>query len=99
MTRDELLASITYSSQEDILTAAAIYIEDWLDLASLYQLALENGLADEVESRLLIEKAKRQIIVQRFLDREMELIAKNKKVVVDSSEVTDFYNAFPDCLS
>ena len=99
MTRDELLASITYSSQEDILTAAAIYIEDWLDLASLYQLALENGLADEVESRLLIEKAKRQIIVQRFLDREIEPIAKNRKVVVDSSEVTDFYNAFPDCLS
>jgi len=99
LTRDELLASITYSSQEDILTAAAIYIEDWLDLASLYQLALENGLADEVESRLLIEKAKRQIIVQRFLDREIEPIAKNRKVVVDSSEVTDFYNAFPDCLS
>ena len=99
MTRDELLTSITCSSQEDILVAAAIYIEDWMDLASRYQLGLENGLADEVESRLLIEKAERQIIVQRFLDREMELIAKNKKVVVDSYEVTDFYNAFPDCLS
>ena len=96
LTRDELLASITYSSQEDSLTASAIYIEDWKDLAALYQLALEKDLAGEAESQLLIEKATRQIIVQRFLDREMEQVEKNRGFAVDSSEVSAFYSAFPD---
>ncbi|MCW8795617.1 MAG: hypothetical protein OQK67_00965 [Chlorobium sp.] len=96
LTRDELLASITYSSQEDSLTASGIYIEDWKDLAALYQLALEKGFADEAESKLLIEKATRQIIVQRFLDREIDQIEKKQGFAVDSSEVTAFYRAFPD---
>ncbi len=62
LSRDEVNASIEYSSSRDSLTMSAVYIEDWKDLASLYQLALENGINEGPEVRLLIEKALRQRI-------------------------------------
>ena len=96
LTRDELLASITYSSPEDSLTASAIYIEDWKDLASLYQLALEEGADEEPEVDMLIEKAARHIVVQRYIAGRMENAEKEGVYAVDSSEASAFYQEFSD---
>ena len=96
LTRDELLASISYTSREDSLTASAIYIEDWRDLAVLYQLALDDGMDKEPEARMLIDKATRQIIAQRFVDKRMRKAEKEGHFAVDSSAVGAFYREFPD---
>ncbi len=96
LTREELRASISYASQEDSLTVSAIYVEDWKALASLYQLALDDGIGEDAETRMLIEKATRQIIVQRFVDKRLKQAEKDRFFAVDSSDVKTFYREFPD---
>lgn len=96
LNRGEVLASISYSSPEDSLTASAIYIEDWKELASLYQLALDDGIDKDRDTQILIEKAARHIIVQRFVDQRMEKAEKEGLYVIDSSAVRAFYREFSD---
>ncbi|WP_287373797.1 hypothetical protein [Prosthecochloris sp.] len=94
LSRGELLASIDYSSSEDSLTASAIYIEDWKDIAALYQLALEEGIDKDPDARMLIEKATRHIVIQRFVDRKMDNAEKEGVYAIDSAEVSAFYQEF-----
>lgn len=96
LTRGELLASISYASPEDSLTVSAIYIEDWRDLAAMYQLALEDGVDKDPDTRMLIEKAARQITVQRFVDKKMGKGEAKGLFAVDSSAVSAVYREFPD---
>lgn len=98
LSRDEVLASISYSSPEDSLTVSAIYIEDWKDLAALYQLALEDGVDRDSDARMLIEKATRHIVVQCFVDQKMEQAGKQGLFAIDSSDVRAFYREFPDAF-
>ena len=96
LTRGELLASIDYASPQDSLTMSAIYIEDWRDLAALYQLALDENVDKEPETRMLAEKAMRQITVQRFVDSRMNRAEKEGMLAVDSAAVKAFYQEYPD---
>ena len=98
LSRSEVLASINYTSPEDSLTVSAIYIEDWKDLAVLYQLALENKIDKDPDARMLIEKAARHIVVQRFVDRKMGEARKDGLYAIDSSDVRAFYREFPDAF-
>lgn len=96
LTRDEVLASISYSSPEDSLIVSAIYIEDWKALALLYQLALEENIDKDPETERLIEKAKRTIVVQRFVDKRMEKAENDGLHAIDSSAAREFYHQFPE---
>lgn len=96
LSRDEVSASINYSSRQDSLTMSAVYIEDWKDLASLYLLALENGIGEDPDSKMLIEKAARHIIVQRFVDQKMKEASKEGLYTIDSSDVRAFYRKFSE---
>lgn len=96
LTRDEVLASINYFSPEDSLIVSAIYIEDWKALAFLYQLALEEGIDKDPVTRQLIEKATKNIVVQRFVDKRMEKAEEGGLHAIDSSAVREFYHKFPE---
>ncbi len=95
LTRDELLASISYRDARDSLTAASIYIEDWKEMAVLYQSALAAGVEEEGETQLLIRKAVRQITVQRYIDRMLSRASEEGAFAVDSDEIRAFYETFP----
>lgn len=99
LTRDEVLASISYSSPEDSLIVSAIYIEDWRSLALLYQLALEENIDKDPETKRLIEKAKRTIVVQRFVDKRMEKAENDGLHAIDSSAAREFYHQFPEMFT
>lgn len=99
LTRDEVLASISYSSPEDSLIVSAIYIEDWKALALLYQLALEENIDKDPGTKRLIEKAKRTIVVQRFVDKRMEKAENDGLHVIDSSAAREFYHQFPEMFT
>lgn len=96
LTRGELLASIGYDDAADSLVAASMFIEDWRDMAALYQSALEDGVDREPETRRLIETASRQITVQRFIDRKMADASGRGLFRIDASEVRAFYERHPD---
>ncbi len=98
LTRDEVVASIDYTSPEDSLTVSAIYIEDWKDLAALYQRALEEDIDKDRDTRILVEKATRHIIVQRFVDRMLKNAEKKGLFTIDSSAARAFYHEFPDAF-
>ncbi|MCG8345804.1 MAG: hypothetical protein MI685_11705 [Chlorobiales bacterium] len=99
LTRDEVLASISYSSPEDSLIVSAIYIEDWKSLALLYQLALEENIDKDPGTKRLIEKAKRTIVVQRFVDKRMEKAENDGLHAIDSSAAREFYHQFPEMFT
>ncbi|ASQ89547.1 hypothetical protein CHL67_00075 [Prosthecochloris sp. GSB1] len=98
LTRGELLASISFDGASDSLAAASMYIEDWRDMAALYQRALVDGVEREPETKLLIEKASRQITVQRFIDRKITAASANGLFRIDSSEVSAFYERHADAF-
>ena len=95
LTRGELLASISYRDSRDSLTATSIYIEDWKEMAALYQSASAAGVKEEAETRFLIRKAARQITVQRYIDRMMSRASEEGAFVVGSDEIRVFYETFP----
>jgi hypothetical protein len=93
LTRGELLSSIRYGSSGDSATASAIAIEDWKETASLYLMALENGQEQEPETRRLVERAKRQIVVQRYVASRIEKAWRTGRFSTDSAAVRQFFLA------
>ncbi|ACF12783.1 hypothetical protein Ctha_0312 [Chloroherpeton thalassium ATCC 35110] len=91
LTLSELQASIQYASPKDSATAAAIYIEDWKHTAALYDLACQANIESDPLAQVLLEKAKRRIFVQRFVDIEMKKAEAKGAFRVDSIEVSAYY--------
>ncbi|MBC8042812.1 MAG: peptidyl-prolyl cis-trans isomerase [Rhizobacter sp.] len=90
LTTSDLHRSIHFTTPEDSATAAAIYIEDWLASASLYEQALEDGQAQDTLTQLLIEKSRRLVTVQQYLERKFSA-ERNGKLKVDSAEVKTYF--------
>lgn len=90
LTATDLQLSIRFTSPEDSATASAIYIEDWLASASLYEQALESGQAQDTLTALLIEKSRRLITVQQYLGRKFAA-ERNGKLKADSAEVKAYF--------
>jgi len=93
LTLSELHASIEYAPAKDSATAAAIYIEDWKRTAALYELARQVGIETDTIGQVLVKKATRRILTQRFVDIEMQKAEAAGKFKVDSVEVKAFFEA------
>ncbi len=93
LTASELRRSISYTSPEDSLTKVALYLEDWLTTAALYEQAMRENIDKDSLTALLIEKSRRKIIAQRFVDKKAAEAARAGKFAVDSSEVMTYFGA------
>ncbi len=93
LTESELRNSLSYTSREDSLTKVALYLEDWLTTAALYEQAIRENIDKDSLATLLIEKSRRKIIAQRFVDKKAAEAARAGKFAVDSSEVMSYFGA------
>lgn len=91
LTEAELTLSTENANNKDRSVARSLYIEDWQKNASLYELAMQEEWEPDVKTLVLIEKAKRQIIVNQFLEHKLDGAEKKGKFSVDSLEVKQYY--------
>ncbi len=91
LTQAELDFSTQYAKGEDRDVAESLYIEDWEKNAALYELAMQEGWQETNEALILIEKARRQIVVNRFLEEKLETAKNAGKFNTDSVEVKQYY--------
>ncbi len=87
----ELSRAIRFSTPSDSATQAALFLEDWRRNASLYEQALEAGEDRDEETQRLVEKSRRRIIAERFVERKLQDALKEGMFRVDSVEVKAYY--------
>lgn len=73
----ELARNIRQSAPSDSATQAALFIEDWRHTASLYEQAIQEGEENDEETRRLVEKSRRRIIAERFVERKLQEALKD----------------------
>lgn len=61
------------------------YVYKWIQSEMLYQVALKKGVEKEVG--FLIEQAKKDVVVSKFLEKEL------KNIEVTSEEIENYYNS------
>lgn len=91
--REELRRSLSYQTVEDSITQAMMYLEDWLATTALYEQALKEGIGNDTLTQLLVEKARRKIIAQRFFERKLQEEIEKGRLRIDSAEAQAFYAA------
>ncbi len=94
LTEAELVLSTEYASEENQKTARSLYIEDWERMAALYNLASQDEWEPDLKTQVLVKKAERQIIVNRFLEHKLNIAQQSGSFEVDSSEVKAYFNKF-----
>jgi hypothetical protein len=94
LTEAELKLSTEYASEENQKTARTLYIEDWERMAALYNLASQDKWEPDLKTQVLVKKAERQIIVNRFLEHKLNIAQQSGTFEVDSSEVKAYFNEF-----
>jgi len=87
----ELSRAIRFSTPSDSATQAALFLEDWRYHTSLYEQALEAGEDRDEETQRLVEKSRRRIIAERFVERKLQDALKEGMFRVDSLEVKPYY--------
>ncbi len=87
----ELARHISPSTPSDSATQAALFLEDWQRTASLYEQAIQEGEETDAETQRLIEKSRRRIIAERFVERKLREELKHGRLLVDSAEVKAYY--------
>ncbi len=94
----ELARNIRQSAPSDSATQAALFIEDWRHTASLYEQAIQDGEDNDEETRHLVEKSRRRIIADRFVERKLQEALKDGLFRVDSAEVKAYYEQMSSTL-
>ncbi|MDX2128049.1 MAG: hypothetical protein SFU91_03340 [Chloroherpetonaceae bacterium] len=89
--REELELVLKGLSKEDSITQASLYIEDWKMNAILYEAAIENEMQEDTLTKYLIEKMKRRIVVQQYVDKRMKEEEASGRFDVDSIEAKAYY--------
>lgn len=92
LTQKELSYATSAMNAKDSAVVASMYIEDWKKTASLYELSMQEQPELDTLTEILIEKARRQIIVQRFIDKQLEEATKRGDFAIDSAEVKAFFD-------
>jgi hypothetical protein len=88
----ELSYATSGMNAQDSAVVASLYVEDWKKTASLYEYAMKEQPELDTLTEILIEKSRRQIVVQRFIDRQLEEATKRGDFKIDSAEVKAFYD-------
>lgn len=86
------------STPSDSATQAAMFIEDWRRTASLYEQAIQAGEDNDEKTQHLIEKSRRRIIAERFVERKLKEALKDGRFLVDSAEVKTYYEQMKSTL-
>lgn len=94
----ELARNIRRSTPSDSATQAAMFLEDWRRTASLYEQALQAGEDKDKETQYLVEKSRRRIIAERFVERKLKEALKEGYFRVDSTEVKSYYEQMSSAL-
>ncbi|MFQ3599271.1 MAG: peptidylprolyl isomerase [Chloroherpetonaceae bacterium] len=94
----ELARHIQQSAPSDSATQAALFLEDWRRAASLYEQALQVGENNDEETQRLVEKSRRRIIAERFVERKLQEALKEGRFRVDSTEVKTYYEQMNSAL-
>lgn len=89
LTPTELRYSIRHSTPAESVAAASIYLEDWQNAAALYEQALSEEQDKDTLTSVMLEKSRRQIIVQRYIERKLE----SQVFGNDSAEVRKYFDA------
>ncbi len=87
----DLSRHIKQSTPSDSATQAALFLEDWRRTTSLYEQALEAGEHQDEETQRLVEKSRRRIIAERFVERKLQEALKEGRFFIDSAEVKAYY--------
>ncbi len=87
----ELARAIRFSTPSDSATQAALFLEDWRYITSLYEQALQDGEDRDEETQRLVEKSRRRIIAERFVERKLQEALNEGRFRIDSAEVKTYY--------
>lgn len=94
----ELARATRALSPKDSATVAALFIEDWRRATSLYEQAIAEGEDQDEETRIIVEKSRRRIIAERFVERKLREALTQGKFLVDSAEVEAYYEKLGSTL-
>jgi hypothetical protein len=89
----ELARAVQEGPPGDSATKAALFIEDWRRAASLYEQALDEGEPARPETATLLEKSRRKIIAERFVERKLQEAWSKGLFRVDSMAVKSYFDA------
>jgi hypothetical protein len=88
----DLARAIRSNTPSDSATQAALFLEDWRRNTSLYEQALQEGEDRNEETKRLVEKSRRRIIAERFVERKLQEALNNGYFRIDSAEVKTYYD-------
>jgi len=95
----ELARAIRFSTPSDSATQAALFLEDWRYITSLYEQALQDGEDRDEETQRLVEKSRRRIIAERFVERKLREALNAGRFRIDSAEVKTYYEQMSATLT
>ncbi len=94
----ELARHTRQYAPSDSATQAALFLEDWRHTTSLYEQALQAGEQNDEETQRLVEKSRRRIIAERFVERKLQDALKEGYFRIDSAEVKAYYEEMSAAL-
>lgn len=65
-------------------------IQDWVDREALYHAALKSGIDREPAFVTQMEKLRREILIQKFIDNDLE-----QSITISTSEIERYYSEHP----
>lgn len=95
----ELARHVRQNAPNDSATQAALFLEDWRHNASLYEQAIQDGELSDEETQRLVEKARRRIVAERFVERKLQEALKSGQFRVDSAEAKRYYEQMGSTLA
>mgnify|MGYP003923884223 CR=1 FL=1 len=87
----ELRRAIQFNNPSDSAVQAALFLEDWCHYTSLYEQAIEAGEDQDEETQRIVEKSRRRIIAERFVERKLRQALEQGYFRIDSTEAKAYY--------